>query len=36
MLTFNSVKKLMNKITEKMIAIYVRSESITAFAEAIE
>ena len=36
MLIFNSVKKLMNKITEKMIAAYIRSESITAFAEAIK
>ena len=36
MLTFNSVKKLMNKITEKMITTYVRSESITAFAEVIK
>ena len=36
MLTFNSVKKLINKITEKMIIIYVRSESITTFIEAIK
>ena len=36
MLTFNSAKKLMNKITEKMIAVYVKPESITAFAEAIK
>ena len=36
MLTFNSTKKLMNKITEKMIAAYVRFKSITAFTEVIE
>ena len=36
MLTFNLAKKLINKITEKMIAAYVRSVSITAFAEALE
>ena len=36
MLTFNSAKKLMNKITKKMIAAYVRSASITAFTEILK
>ena len=36
MLTFNLIKKLMNKITKKMIATYVRSKNITAFTEAVE
>ena len=36
MLTFNSVKKLMNKIIKKIIAVYIKSANITAFTEMLE
>ena len=36
MLTFNLAKKLMNKITEEIIAAYITSTNIIAFTETFK